>query len=143
MDKIEEALRNVDVFCRVLVRKMVDEEESNLVVEPLEKLIYKKAVTDAQPRLNQLEEHLIHLPHLEEPLIDVIEAEDDVQVLMQCRCNDEKVQIHGDANGLEICTDKCQKLELPTKNLRIENVTSKCNNNKALVISIPKDKGQI
>jgi hypothetical protein len=142
MDKIEEALRNVDVFCRVLVRKMVDEEKGNVAVEPIEKLLFKKAVTEAQPKLNPLEEHLIPLPHLEEPLIDVIEAEDNVEVLMQCRCNDEKVQIHSDANGLEICTDKCQKLELPTKNLQIENVTSRCNNNKALVISIPKDKSQ-
>jgi len=46
MEDLEEALRNVDVFCRILVEKILEDNGSsqNVVVEPVEKLLKKKHV---------------------------------------------------------------------------------------------------
>lgn len=43
MDDFEEALRNIDVFCRVLVKKLAESEketeDGNIPVEPIENLL--------------------------------------------------------------------------------------------------------
>jgi hypothetical protein len=153
MDSFEEALQNIDVFCKVLVKKIVDNEEnSNIVVEPIEKLLCRKYIIGEQSESNPSSKNLIPLPHLEKPLIDVVEDENCLEVLMQCRCKDQKVTVHTDTDGLKICKeechtdtegtetciDECQKLNLPVRHLQIKNVTSRCNNNQVLEVKIPK-----
>lgn len=154
MDDFEEALRNIDVFCRILVKKLVDNEDSNIVVEPIEKLLYRKNIVDTQAEPNPSSKHLISLPQAEEPLIDIFEDNNYVKVLMQCRCKDQKVTVHTAedgleickrechtaADGLEICTDKCQKLDVSVERLQIENMAAKCSNGTVYEVNIPKIK---
>jgi len=73
---------------------------------------------------------------------------------VQCRCKEQKVAIHAhmdgiavcrrecykDEEGREICVEKCQRLILPTKHLRMENMVTKCTNNAVFEIEIPKLK---
>ncbi|MGB9671922.1 MAG: hypothetical protein ACPL0C_07080 [Candidatus Bathyarchaeales archaeon] len=154
MSSFEEALRNIDVFCKVLVKKLIesdDEERNNIVVEPMEKLLYKKYVISEQIEPSPVR-HLIPLPQLEEPLIDVFEDENYVKILIQCKCRDQKITVHTDVDGIEICNkvcykkddgnevcvDECRKITLPVDHLKIENMVTKCNNNEAFEIEIPK-----
>jgi len=151
VDDFEEALRNIDVFCKVLVKKIVEnEEESNVIVEPIKRLLYRKYIISEQVGSSSIK-HFIPLPQLEEPLIDVFENENYVRVLMQYRCIDQKVTVHTgvdglkickkkchkDAYGIEMCIDECQKLNLPVERLKIEDMIIKCNN-EALELCIPK-----
>lgn len=155
MDDFEEALQNIDVFCRVLVKKLVENEnerDNNIVMEPMEKLLLRKYIIEEQVESSPLAKSLIPLPQAEKPLIDVFENDNYVKVLMQCRCKDQKVTIQPDMDGIilckrecridiegrEICTDMCQKLDLPTKKLQIKNMIAKCNNNSVFEVDIPK-----
>jgi hypothetical protein len=154
VDDFEEALRNIDVFCKILVKKLVDNEDSNVVVEPIEKLLYRKNIIDKQAEPNPSPEHLIPLPQAEEPLVDIFEDNNSVKVLMQCRCKEQKVTLHTAKDGLEICktechtaadgqeicTDKCQKLDVPVESLQIENMAAKCSKNAVFEVNIPKTK---
>jgi len=154
MDDLEEALRNIDVFCRILVKKLVDTEDGNIVVEPIEKLLYRKNIMDTQAEPNSSPKNLIPLPQAEEPLIDVFEDNNYVKVLMQCRCKDQPVTVHTgtdgveickkechtNAEGLEVCTDKCQKLDVPVEHLEIENMIAKCSKNAVFEVNIPKTR---
>ena len=152
-DDLEEALRNIDIFCKILVNKMVeDEENNNIALEPIEKLLQRKYIIEEHSESSPLAKHLIPLPQIEDPLIDVFEEDDYVKVLVQCHCKKQKVTVHTDINGLEICReechndtdglqvcrDECRKLNLPVKHLQIENMTAKCNNNEILEVNIPK-----
>lgn len=146
MDDLEEALRNIDIFCRVLVKKIVESEnepENNVIIEPIEKLLRRKYIIEEHLEPNPLAKHLIPLPQVEEPLIDIFEDDKYVKVLMQCRCRDQKVTIHTDVDGLEICTEECRKLNLPVKHLQIESIITRCNNNEVFEIDIPKTKATI
>jgi len=153
MGDLEETIRNIDIFCKVLADKIVEDiEVTNIIVEPMEKLLYKKCVIDAKAEPNNPPGNLIPLPQLEEPLIDVFHDDNNVKILMQCRCKDQKVTIHPSTDGIkickkecytntkgqEICTDKCQKLTLPTDNLKTENIIAKCSNNTVFEVEIPK-----
>lgn len=155
MDDFEEALRNIDVFCKALVEKLVsDEDSTGAAIEPMEKLLYKKYVMDAQLEPTQQPRHLIPLPQLEEPLVDVFEEDNYVRVLMQCRCKEQKVTVqtsndnleickrecHTNSDGVEICTDKCRRLDVPVKKLQVKDMTAKCSNNAVFEVSIPKTK---
>jgi hypothetical protein len=144
MDNFEEALRNIDVFCKVLVKKMIESEkesESSLAVEPMEKLLRRKYVIEEKIEKNHEVKHFIPLPHIEEPLIDIFEDNAYVKVLMQCRCKDQRVTVQKHDNGLQICLEnECWKLELPVSQLQVENMIMKCNNNEALEVEIPKLK---
>lgn len=161
MDDLEEALRNIDVFCRVLVEKMVEdenEENRNIDVEPIENLFRRKYVIEEHSNSNPSAKHLIPLPQLEEPLIDIFEDDSYVKVLMQCRCKDQKVTVHTgvdgleickkechtDTEGLETCTDRCQKLDLSVNPpLQIEDMTARCSNNAVFEVTIPKTKATV
>jgi len=142
MDDLEKALRNIDIFCKVLVKKMVESEnESNnkIIVEPIEKLLRRKYIIEEKLEENPSAKHLIPLPQLEEPLIDIFEDDNYVKVLMQCRCRNQKVTIHRGRGDLEICLEEeCRKLNLPFEQLQIENMIMKCNNNEAFEVNIPK-----
>jgi len=155
MNNFEDALRNIDVFCKVLVNKIVENEENNdITVEPMEHLVYKKYIISEQVDSSPINRNFIPLPQLEEPLIDIFEEDNYVRILMQCRCKDQKVTLHPNIDGLEICkkechtneegreicVDKCQKLKVPVKELQIEEMAAKCNNNEVLEVTIPKTK---
>jgi len=160
MEDLEEALRNIDVFCRVLVEKMVEDENEktrNIAVEPIENLFRRKYVIEEHSNSSPSTNHLIPLPQVEEPLIDIFEDGNYVKVLMQCRCKDQKVTVHSDVDGLEICkkechidaegletcTDRCQKLDLPLNHLQIKDMTARCSNNAVFEVTIPKTKATI
>ncbi len=144
MDDFEEALRNIDVFCKVLVKKMIENEngtENSKAIEPMEKLLRKKYVIEERIEKNPEVKHFIPLPHVEEPLIDIFEDDTYVKVLVQCRCRDQKITVNKHDDGLQICLEnECWKLSLPTSHLQAENMIMKCNNNKALEVEIPKLK---
>lgn len=139
MEDLEEALRNIDVFCRTLVKKIAEDENytQNITVEPIENLLRKKNIAEEHSDPNPLANHLIPLPNAEKPLIDVFEDDSYVRILMKCRCENQKVTVHTDAGNLRIRTEECGKLHLPIQNLQIENMTVRCNN-EVLQISIPK-----
>lgn len=153
MSSFEEALRNIDVFCKVLVKKLIEseaEERSDIIVEPMEKLLYKKYIISEQIEPSPVR-HLIPLPQLEEPLIDVFDDDNYVRILIQCKCREQKITVHTDVDGIEICNkvcykkdgnevcvDECRKITLPVDHLKIENMVTKCNNNEAFEIEIPK-----
>ncbi|MBC7129778.1 hypothetical protein H5T51_00970 [Candidatus Bathyarchaeota archaeon] len=139
MDKFEEALRNIDIFCKVFVKKMFEEEnsENKFAVDPMEKLLKKKITIEKKTCNNKVP--LIPLPYVEEPLVDIFEEEDKIKVLMQCRCMDHKIAIRKLKDNIQICLEnECWKIKLPAEKLRIKNISMKCNNNNALEIVIPK-----
>jgi len=155
MSDFEETLKNIDVFCKVLAKKIVDEENgetSGIAVEPMEKLLYRKCITAEQTETGPSLTHFIPVPQLEEPLVDIIEDKNCVRILMQERCSDNRTRIHSRADGIEICKtechkdadgtkacqDKCQKLPLLADKLQIENITAKCSNNSVFEVNIPK-----
>jgi len=144
MENFEEALRNIDIFCRILVKKIVEDEScsQNIVVEPIENLLRRKYIIEESLESKPSTTYLIPLTQAEEPLIDVFEDENYVKIFLQCHCKDQKVTIHTDLDGLEICTKECQKLNLPVKHLQIEKMIVRCNN-KVLEIGIPKTKTTI
>lgn len=146
----EEALRNIDVFCKVLTKKLMEslkgEEEEPCEknpLEPMEKLLKRKYVFEEKFESPTVKHFipLIPLPHIEEPLIDVFENENYVRVLMQCRCRDHKITVNKHDDGLQICVENvCWKIDLPVEELQIENMVMRCNNNEALEVEIPKIK---
>jgi hypothetical protein len=141
MEKSEEGLRNIDVFLRTLVKKIAEDDdcyETNKV-EPIESLLRKKYIIEKHSESNPSANNTIPLPQTEEPLIDVFEDDKCVRILMQHRCNNEKVVIHTDADGLEICSKERGKLKMPMKHLQVENMIVRCNN-EVLEINIPKMK---
>lgn len=142
IDDLARVLENIDVFLKTLVQKMAeDEPESTIAVEPIEKLLRVRDITaDETLEPNPLERTLIPLPQLDEPLIDVFEDENHIKVLMQCRCREQNVTIHREADGLELCTKECQKIDIPLTHLQVEHMISKCNNNEVFEIDIPKIK---
>lgn len=141
VEDLEEALRNIDVFCRVLVEKIVQDEErsEHIAVEPVENLLRSKYVVDEHSEPKSLAKHMIPLPHVETPLIDMFENSRYVRILMQYRCKNPKFAISKQADGLEICTEDCRKIKLPIQHVQIENMTVRCNN-EVLEIAIPKIK---
>jgi len=145
MENLEEALRNIDVFCQTLVKKIAEDENcpQNITVDPIENLLRRKHVIKEHSVSNPLANHLIPLPHAEKPLIDVFEDDKHVKILMQCRCKDQGVTINTDVETLEICTEECEKLNLPIKHLQIENITVRCHNNEVFEINIPKTETTI
>ena len=96
----------------------------------------------------------------EEPLIDVIDEEENIRLLVQGRCSEQQYSIHvnEDRSGISICRETChvkkgsEKVEcndfcsknipLNLEELQLEGmlfVVSKCKNN-VLEIVIPKRK---
>ena len=140
MKDLEEALRNIDVFLRTLVKKIVEDEDcsQNIVVEPVENLLRRKYIIEESLESEPSKRYLIPIPQVEEPLIDVFEDENYIKIFWQCRCKDQEVTIHIDVDGLEICTKECRKLNLSVGHLQVENMIARCNNNTVFEIDIPK-----
>ncbi|MCW1310019.1 MAG: hypothetical protein QXP04_04990, partial [Candidatus Nanoarchaeia archaeon] len=152
MDKLEEALQNIEVFCRVLVEKIVQYErgiESNVAVEPMEKLLREKYVIKEDFRGKYLTKKsemnltsgFIPAPQIEEPLIDIFEEENRIKIIMQHNCS-EPIKVYPLKNGLKVCkiicyndidkgkvcTEKCKELNLSIDK-PIQGIFSNCNNN--------------
>jgi hypothetical protein len=148
MEDFEEAIQNIDIFCRIVVEKMLENtnetpNETQTItpaIESMENLLRRKYIVEVNPEAKPSAKPLIPLPHLDDPLIDILEDDQFIKVLMQYRCKDQEVTIHKDPDGLQICTEKCRKINLPNKQLQIENMISKCNNNEIFEIDIPKTK---
>jgi hypothetical protein len=160
MDNFEEALQNMDAFCKVLVKKMPEntaEPENKTIVEPIENPLLIKSNANEPLETDSSNRHFIPLPQIEEPLIDTFEEEDHIRILVQCRCREQQVTLyvcadgirmcreecHVDADGAETCVDNCQKINLRTDHLQLESrlfVVAKCNNNQVLEAMIPKIK---
>lgn len=157
MENLEEAIHNIDAFCRVLIEKIIENEkeiEHDGYVEPMENLLKRKYVMEEFLEANPFAKSVIPLPHCEQPLIETFEDDNYVKVLMQCHCRDQTptIQTYPDgleicrrecytnSDGIEICVDKCQKLALPIQNLEVKNMITKCNNNEVFEIAIPKTK---
>lgn len=140
MKDLEEALRNIDVFLRTLVKKIVEDEDcsQNIVVEPVENLLRRKYIIEESLESEPSRRYLIPIPQVEDPLIDVFEDENYIKIFLQCRCKDQEVTIHIDVDGLEICTKECRKLNLSVGHLQVENMIARCNNNTVFEIDIPK-----
>jgi hypothetical protein len=157
MEDFEEALKNIDIFCKILVKKMTEDENeqnNNITIEPMEKLLLEKYVIEENIESSPLSKSLIPMPQAEDPLVDIFEDDRYVRVLMQCRCKDQKVTVHPEQDGIEVCkrecrtnddgvevcTDKCQRIDLSTKQLQVENIIMKCSNNTVFEIDIPKTR---
>ncbi len=124
-----EGLKSIDNFCKVEVRKSG--------------LGDSKTVTS--------------FPDVEEPLIDVFDEEEQMRILVQCRCREQQVTFHPCPDGItvcreecrkekggpEVCNDVCRKLSLSMDGLQLDDmlfVIAKCNNNNTLEAVIPKKK---
>jgi hypothetical protein len=163
MDNFEEALRNIDSFCKVLVKKMQGNAagpENKTSVEPIENPPLTTSRVNETLEIDSLNSHFIPLPQIEEPLVDVFEEEDCIRILVQCRCREQQVTLymcmdgikicrkvcHIDADGTETCVDNCQKINLQTDHLQLENrlfVVARCNNNEVLEAMIPKIRAAV
>ena len=163
MNDFEEALRNIDAFCKVLVKKMAEnraEPENKTSVEPIENPLLTKSTANEPLETDSSNRHFIPLPQIEEPLIDIFEEEDYIRILVQCRCREQQVtfyvradgiricreECHINADGAETCVDNCQKINLRTDHLQLESrlfVVAKCNNNEVLEAMIPKIKATV
>lgn len=142
MEDFQEALRNIDVFCRILVKKIAEDEDcsQNIAVEPIENLLRRKYVIEEKLEPEPLAKHLIPIPEADEPLIDIFEDENYLKIFLQCHCQGKDVKIHMGSDNLEIRVEECRKLNLPVGHINIENMVVKCNNNAILEIAIPKVK---
>jgi hypothetical protein len=157
MDDLEEALENIDVFCRTLAEKLANKENGKIddpPFEPIEHLLREKYFSAERTEPISLPRHFIPLPELEKPLIDVFEDENYVKVLMQCHCMNEEATVHPYPDSIEICKKvcrtnsegvrtcktECQKLAVPVEKLKTENMIAKCNNNQIFEVDIPKQK---
>lgn len=142
MEDFQEALRNIDIFCQVLVKKIAEDENcsQNITVEPIENLLRRKYVIEEKLESEPLAKHLIPIPEAEKPLIDIFEDEKYLKIFMQCHCQGKDVKIHTDSDNLEIRVEECRKLNLPVGRLNVENMVVKCNDNAILEIAIPKVK---
>ena len=159
MGYFEEALQNIDSFCKVEIERMplnID-EPINSNVEFIQEQPQINRIINEPLATNFPNIHLIPLPHIEEPLIDIFEEEDNVRILMQCNCREQDVTFYVSADGIricrqechinadktEICTEKCQKISLRTEYLQLDKrlfIIASCNNNQVLEATIPKMK---
>jgi len=151
-----EALQNMDGFCRVNVKK-TPENDSRSSKQPSDELLFHQRILNGHQSAISPKGGFITLPTAEDPLVDVIDEEDHIRILVQCRCREQQVTFHPspdglricreechiDADGTETCNDVCRNVSLRTDCLQIENmqfIIAKCNNNNTLEAMIPKIK---
>jgi hypothetical protein len=127
MNNFEEALSNIDVFCKVLVRKMIDDENCHAEPESIENLLRRKYAIEIYKNYEWLRK----------PLIDIFEDEEQIKILMQYQRKNREITIHPNEDYAEIWVGEDEKITLPVKRLDINNVIVKCNN-QAIEITILK-----
>ena len=152
-----EFLQNIDSFCKVRIEKMPSnvDEPNNSDTEFIQEQPQINRAINEPLAINFPNTHLIPLPQIEEPLIDIFEEEDYVRILVQCNCREQDVTFYVCADGIricrqecrtnadktEICTEKCQKISLRTDYLQLEKrlfIIASCKNNQVLEATIPK-----
>ena len=159
LENFEEALRDIDSFCKVTVKKSsqnLPETESTTSGKLVdEKSALRKNNLPEPLQAGLVNENLAMLPDVGEPLIDIFDEEDHVRILVQCHCREQEVtfhtcsdgirvcreECHMDADGTETCQDVCRNINLQTDQLQIDNmlfIVAKCNNNNTLEAMIPK-----
>ena len=153
LENFEEALQDIDAFCRVEIKKPtedVTEKGSNgkSQAENMKELDFERNLANAKGGF-------VRLPNVEDPLIDVFDEEDHVRILVQCRYREQQVtfhpcsdgiivckeECHMNADGAEACENTCQKVSLRTDQLQIQDmlfIVAKCNNNNTLEAMVPK-----
>ncbi len=131
-------LENIDVFCKVLSEKITqtieDEDCSSEKVEPVEDLLRAKNSPEKPAPLHL--SPLLSIPQAEEPLIDVFENADHINILIQFS-KKRDVKLRTDKNELEIWVNDRQKVGLPAKELDLANMTTKYND-LVFEIDVPK-----
>ncbi|MEM1582540.1 MAG: hypothetical protein QXK89_08545 [Candidatus Bathyarchaeia archaeon] len=124
-NNFEEALLNIDAFCRVLVRKMVENGEPYSEPEPIEKLLRKKYSVEV------CKDYL----SWKEPLIDVFEDEKQIKILAYCSCKNQDVKFNPGVGCTELWIGKNQRIELPVVISNTYKTTAiKCNNQTLEII---------
>jgi hypothetical protein len=159
MEDFEKALENIEGFCKVLVKKMPEnaaELQNKTIAESTEKSLLMRNIASKTLDTDSSNRRFIPLSQIEEPLIDVFEEGDFIRILVQCRCQEQQVTFYTctdgikicreecniNSDGVETCEESCQKVNLPTDHLQLENrlfVVAKCNSNKVLDAMIPKN----
>lgn len=108
----EEALLNIDAFCRVLAKKIAENEEVDLEPELIENLLRRKYVVEVyDERLEQ-----------DGPLIDVFEDEKQIKILVQCSRSEDEIVFNSGDWGTEILIGKWQRIVLPIEHLDTSKV---------------------
>lgn len=100
-NNFEEALSNIDVFCSVLVRKMMEDKGLQVEPEPIEKMLRKKCSVEVYGNYGW-----------EEPLVDIFEDDKQVKVLMRCPFKGQEVKLHPNKDSVEVWISKSQKIKL-------------------------------
>ncbi len=154
-----DALQSIDNFCKVVVKKTpaAELQKGNKIDnEQAENAVFEGAYR-YKPLMTHSEMGCSVQPRIEEPLVDVYDEEDNIRILVQCRCREQQVTFHPSTDGIivcreechkekgggETCRDVCRKLKIRTDGLQLENmlfVIAKCNNNNTLEALIPKVK---
>ncbi len=147
-----DALQSIDNFCKVLVMKTpAGKSEKRSSEAAFLRTHWENVLQQTSATGDNVQEAI------EEPFVDVFDEEDYVRILVQCRCREEDVTFHPNADGitickeervrekggLEKCNDVCKKLNIPTEKLQLDNmlfIIAKCNNNNTLEAMIPKIK---
>lgn len=147
-----DALQSIDNFCKVLVKKTPagKSEKRSSEAAAFPKTRWENVLEPNSAMGDDLQEAI------EEPFVDVFDEEDYVRILVQCRCREQEVTFHPNADGITICreecirekggsekcNDVCRQLSIPTEMLQLDNmlfIIAKCNNN-TLEAMIPKIK---
>ncbi|MBS7635311.1 hypothetical protein KEJ34_07520 [Candidatus Bathyarchaeota archaeon] len=129
MNNFEETLANIDVFCKVLVRKMIKDDDCSAEPELIENLLRRKYAVEVHEDYDWLKE----------PLIDVFEDEEQIKILVQHQCKNWEIAIRPYEDYVEIWVDESKKIKLPINRLDINDAVIK-RNNQAVEITILKRK---
>lgn len=120
----EEALSNIDIFCSVLVKKIIEDEEPKVKPEPIENLLRKKHGIEIYRDFRRGEE----------PLIDIFEDEGQVKVLMQCSHVKHEVRLDPCGGYMEIWEGGGRKAKIPIKSSDANKTAIRWNNNVLEII---------
>ncbi|MBS7606935.1 hypothetical protein KEJ14_03730 [Candidatus Bathyarchaeota archaeon] len=125
-NSFEEALSNINVFCSVLVRKIIEGEETQIKPELIENMLRRKYTVEIYRDYGE-----------EESLVDVFEDEKKVKILVRCSCKEREIEFHPHKYYTEIWIGKNQKIRLPIDPPDMNKTTVRCNN-QILEITIRK-----
>ena len=101
-----EALQNMDGFCRVNVKK-TPENDSRSSKQPSDELLFQQRILNGHQSAISPKGGFITLPTAEDPLVDVIDEEDHIRILVQCRCREQQVTFYPCSDGIIVCKEEC------------------------------------
>ncbi|MEM2321517.1 MAG: hypothetical protein QXS79_06545 [Candidatus Bathyarchaeia archaeon] len=124
----EEALMNIEAFCKVLVDKISGVGKSRVKPEPIERLLRKKAVVE------------VYRGDVEgrEPLIDFFEDEKQCKILaLMWPLSNNDVVLNSNIDFTEIMIGKCLKIKIPNRAIDTNKIHI---NNKSWTLEIIIEK---